>query len=145
MYIKIRRCVPSKGGNVRNVLRELAHSIPLRATYSEELSVALQRQWDDATRRAQERSGLRTAYRLPLYPSPTTCERERRRSLSPVPAAEQDGRFISTHCANLIQRTFNKRDWIILYQVFWLLNYTPSNIMSLGEIQNLCLLQKAMG
>ena len=59
----------------------------------EELSVALQRRWDGATRRAEERSGLRTACRLPLSPSPTTCERERRRSLSPVPTAELNGRF----------------------------------------------------
>ena len=79
--------------SVRNVLREHARSMPLRATCSEELSVALQRRWDGAMRRAEERSGLRTACRLPLYPSPTTCERERRRSLSPVPTVDRYGRY----------------------------------------------------
>ena len=93
--------------SVRNVLREHARSMPLRATCSEELSVALQRRWDGATHRAEERSGLRTACRLPLYPSPTTCERERRRSLSLSCANRRWQR--TCRLPHLIIQSLNKR------------------------------------
>ena len=82
------------------MLREHARSMPLRTTRSEKLSVARQRRWDGATRRAEERSGLQTAGRLPLYPSPTTCERERRRSPS-LPCrtpTTTDASSQPTHC-----------------------------------------------